>query len=180
MVVAGFCAGLTGCAATPAAREDAANRKMLEMIMPIRLTIVEPFTRVAGLTDSSRGQNTAKPGFVGPDSIELMLQAANILDSPCVMLVGNIRVELYEFVQASADRKGRRLEFWNVDLTGPEDQRRHWNRVTQMYEFRLGIDPDRVPPAERYVMLVTYNSPLGSNVSDEAVLELRAGRRSGQ
>lgn len=134
---------------------------MLGLLLPSGIEIIEPFTRVANFDDDAE-----------PDGIEVMLQAVNPLDSPCLMMVGTVRVELYEFVPASADNKGRRLEFWNVELRDAEDQARHWNRVTQMYEFRLAVNPVNVPPlAERYVLAVTYNSPLGDHVSDEYVLQ---------
>jgi hypothetical protein len=162
---------LPGCATPPAANDQAAERQALSMLLPDGIEIIEPFTRLGNFDDDPE-----------PDGIEVMLQAVNPLDSPCLMLVGTVRVELYEFIPATADHKGRQLEFWTVELTEPQHQAQYWNRVTQMYEFRLGIDSARVPPpADRYVLLVTYNSPLGSHVTDEFVLEpnLAAIRRGG-
>lgn len=154
------CMLLAGCANTPEAKLEAENRRMLALLLPSGVEIIEPFTRIASFDDDQK-----------PDGIEIMLQAKNPLDSPCLMMVGTVRVELFEFVPASADQKGRRIEFWNVELAAPEHQERHWNRVTQMYEFRLGVDPARVPLAEKYVLQVTYNSPLGGNHSDQIVLQ---------
>lgn len=151
---------LPGCATTPEAKLEAENRRVLALLLPSGVEIIEPFTRIANFDDDPK-----------PDGIEIMLQAKNPLDSPCLMMVGSVRVELFEFVPASAEQKGRRIEFWNVDLTKPEDQERHWNRVTQMYEFRLGVDTARVPLAQKYLLEVTYNSPLGGHHSDHMVLE---------
>ena len=150
---------LLGCASTPPATNDAAQRQMLSLLMPGRIEIVEPFTRVKSFDDDP-----------APDGIELLLQAVNSLDNPGLMIVGDVRVELYEHVPASADRKGRRLEQWDVKLSTTEHQRTYWNPITQMYEFRLAVDPNTIPPAEKFVLLVTYNSPLGEHLSDECLI----------
>ena len=42
--------------------------------------------------------------------------------------------------------------------------------MTQMYEFRLGVDPERISPAEKYVLAVTYCSPLEQRLTDEFVI----------
>lgn len=153
------------CATTPAptTAADAAQRRQLALLMPSRLEIVEPFTRLKSFDEDATF-----------DGIELLLQAVNSLDNPGLMIVGDVRIELYEYVPASGDQKGRRLEHWNVELSTAEDQRTYWNQPTQMYEFRLQVNRDRIAPAERYVLAVTYNSPLGEHLSDECVIEFRA------
>lgn len=131
--------------------------------MPSRVEIVEPFTRVKSFDDDAT-----------PDGIELLLQAVNSLDNPGLMIAGQVRVELFEHVAGSADQKGRRLEHWDVNLATAAHQKRYWNQLTQMYEFRLGVDPSVMPPADKFVLLVTYNSPLGEHLTDECVLSYRA------
>lgn len=150
---------ICGCAAPQPAPTDAAQREMLALLMPTRVEIVEPFTRVKSPDDSA-----------APDRIELLIQAVNALDNPGLMVIGHVRAELFEYVPASAERKGRRLEHWNVDLTTEKQQRTYWNAMTQMYEFRLGVDPARIPPADKYVLAVTYTTPLGDHLSDECVI----------
>ncbi|RME41385.1 MAG: hypothetical protein D6788_01340, partial [Planctomycetota bacterium] len=137
-----------GCVAPRPTTAPAQQEEALRLLLPQRIEIVGPFTRVRSFDEDDM-----------PDGIELLLQAVNSLDDPGLMLVGDVRVELYEFVPASADHKGRRLECWTVELDTPQKQRTYWNDVTQMYEFRLGIDPSRIPPAERFVLAVTYTSP---------------------
>ena len=154
-----------GCASTPRATDDAARRDMLTLLMPSRIEIVEPFTRVKSFDDDAT-----------PDGIELLLQAVNSLDNPGLMIAGQVRVELFEHVAGSADQKGRRLEQWDVELTTIAQQRRYWNQLTQMYEFRLGVDPTVMPNADKFVLLVTYNSPLGEHLTDEFVLLYRGGK----
>ncbi len=148
-----------GCV-TPQSGDEAARQKMLELIMPRKIAIVKPFTRVRNFEDSGSSEG-----------IELLVQASNSLDNPGLMIVGGIRVELYEFVAGSGDQKGRQLEQWDIDLSTEKQQRTYWNTLTQMYEFRLGIDPTSIPPAERYVLMITYNSPLGEHLTDDCVIE---------
>lgn len=165
------CAGCTaaliataGCASTPRAVDDPARRDLLTLLMPSRIEIVEPFTRVKSFDDDTT-----------PDGIELLLRAVNSLDNPGLMIAGQVRVELFEHVAGSADQKGRRLEHWDVELATAAQQRRYWNQLTQMYEFRLGIDPTVMPKGDKYVLLVTYNSPLGEHLNDECVISYRSG-----
>ena len=66
--------------------------------------------------------------------------------------------------------KGPRLEHWNIELATVEDQRQYWNAVTQMYEFRLGYDRDRIPEADKYVLTVIYQPPIGPRLTDEISL----------
>ena len=135
---------------------------MLALLMPSRIEIVEPFTRVKSFDDDAI-----------PDGIELLLQAVNYLDNPGLNIVGTVRVELYGYVPASGDSKGSRLEHWDIELATVRQQRTYWNSLTQMYEFRLGIDRKRVPAAEKYVLAVTYTSPLGDHLTDEYVISFR-------
>ncbi len=129
---------------------------MISLLMPSRIEIVEPFTRVRSFDGDGKSHG-----------IELLLRAINALDNPGLMIVGKIRAELFEFVPGSADHRGRLLEHWEVDLTTPKQQQTHWNSLTQMYELRLGIDPKRIPVADRYVLVVTYVTPMGDRLTDE-------------
>ncbi len=150
---------LTSCAAPPRALDDPAQREMLALLLPSRIEIVEPFTRVKSFDDDST-----------PDGIELLLQSVNSLDNPGLMIAGHVRVELFEYLPASGNPKGQRLEHWNIELTTARQQRTYWNASTRMYEFRLGIAPEKIPPADKYVLVVTYNSPLGEHLSDESLI----------
>lgn len=152
--------GLSACASTPVVVDEQAKRKMLALLMPSRIEIVEPFTRVKSFDDDDT-----------PDGIELLLQAVNPLDNPGLMIAGHLRVELFEFVPASADKTGQRLEHWEIELTTTEQQKTYWNQLTQMYELRLGIDPSKIPLAEEYVIVVTYSTPLGEYLTDDYVIK---------
>ena len=154
-----LCLCITGCAERPRITGEPAQREMLALLMPSRVEIVEPFTRLKSFDDDA-----------APDGIELLLRAVNALDNPGLMIAGKVHAALYEYVPASGDPKGRRLEHWDIELATPGQQRRHFNAMTQMYEFKLGIDPTRIPPAEKYVLAVTYSSPLGDHLTDECLI----------
>jgi hypothetical protein len=154
---------IAGCASIPrAVSNDQAY--MVSLLMPAKVEIVEPFTRAKSFNNDPT-----------PDGIELLLQAVNSLDVPGRMMVGRLNVALFEYVPATPDRRGRQLDRWEIDLTTTDQQRRHWNRLTHMYELRLSFDPARVPPAERYVLQVTYNSPMGEHLSDQCLVDFPKG-----
>lgn len=150
---------LTGCASQLQPIDDTAQREVLALLMASRIEIVEPFTRVKSFDEDTT-----------PDGIELLLQAVNSLDNPGLMIAGQVRAELFEYIPASAEHKGRQLEHWNIELTTAQQQRTYWNAMTQMYEFRLRIDPEAIPPANQYVLTITYTSPLGDRLTDQCLI----------
>ncbi len=154
----------SGCTTRATSIGDGSQREAIALLMPSRLEIVEAFTRIKSFDRDS-----------SPDGIELLLQAVNVMDNPGLMIAGTVRIELFEHIPASADHKGRRLEHWDVELQTAAQQRRYWNQLTQMYEFRLGVDLTRIPPGEKYVLAVTYNSPVGEHLTDESVIAYRGG-----
>ena len=133
---------------------------MISLLMPNRIDIVEPFTRVRDFDNNG-----------SLDGIELLMQAVNSLDNPGLQIVGNVRVELFEFVEASAEPRGARIDRWDVDLSSVELQKKHWNQLTQMYEFRLAVDPAILPRKRKFVLAATYNTPQGEHLIDECHLE---------
>jgi hypothetical protein len=163
------CIGLVlaaGCATPPTQVDEVARQRMFELLMPNRIEIVKPFTRIKSFDEDRT-----------PDGIELLVRAVNAVGDSGLRIVGAVRVELFEHVPATANNRGRRLDHWEISLTTLEDQRRFWNKVTQMYEFRLGIDLKVIPRADKYVLLVTYLSPLGQQLHDEYTLVLPADAR---
>ena len=154
--------GVVGCASTPAATDHARQLQLCTLLMPSRIEIVEPFTRVKSFDDDAT-----------PDGIELLLQAVNSFGARGLMIAGHVRAELYEHVPASGDQKGRRLERWEIPLSTAEQQLQHWNDITQMYEFLLRVDPAPIAAADKYVLAVTYNSPLGEHLTDECIISYR-------
>ena len=140
-----------------------ADDAMVSLLMPSRIEIVEPFTRVRDFDQDN-----------ALDGIELLMQAVNSLGNPGLQIVGHVRVELYEFVEASAEPKGKRIDRWAVDLSSVELQQKYWNQLTQMYEFRLEVDPAVLPHKRKFVLAVTYDTPQGVHLMDDCVLEYDA------
>lgn len=151
---------LFGC--TP---KTVVDRQSLMLLMPEKIAVM-PFTRVESFDNDDR-----------PDGVALLVRPINVLGDP-VNIVGDVRAELFEFVQASGDPKGDRIAMWNIALSSKRDQLKHWSSTTQMYEFRLEFDTDVVPKHRKYVLEVTYNTPLGTHLTDEYILELPIARES--
>jgi len=171
LVMVGLATQMTACRSTARTGDIADRERALALLVPAKIEIVAPFTNLKSFAKTGDSD--------GPDGIEVLLQARNAMGNPGLMIAGQIRVELYSYVPASANHKGRRLEFWNVELRTKDQQKSYWNRLTQMYEFRLGVDTGRIPKADRYVLLVTYRSPFGSQLSDELVLSARTAPGAG-
>jgi hypothetical protein len=155
-------AAMVGCAQPPPPVSVEARREVLSLLMPDRINIVKSFTRAARFNSEDRA-----------DGIELFVQAVNKFDDPGLMIVGTVRVELFEHIPASGDHRGQRHENWDIDLSTSRHQESYWNGLTQMYEFRLGINPKTIPPADRYILAVTYVSPFDERLSDEFVVDFR-------
>ena len=156
-------AALSSCTASRSGFEDGDTRKMVELLMPQRIEIVEAFTAFQSFDDDDI-----------PDGIELLLQAHDAYGDS-VKIAGGLRIELYSHQPASADPKGRRLlDPWVVTLDDEKDQRRYWNMVTGMYEIPLEFPAGSVTAAEgsggQFVLAVTYNTPLDTHLTDEVVL----------
>ena len=162
--------GNVGCATSGTLNKPLDQKEALALVMPQRIEIVEPFTGVASFD-----------GDDVPDGIELVLQAISSLGNPGMMIAGHLRIELFEYVKASADNQGRRVDHWEIPLSSVEDQQTHWNNLTQMYEFRLAIATK--PPSEgtKYVVAATYLSPMGQRLSDESIITFseKSTRHSG-
>ncbi len=149
----------TACTPKAASLDDPQTRESLALLMPERIGIM-PFTRVESFDDDNR-----------LDGIALLLRPINVLGDP-VNIVGQVRAELYEFTPASGLQTGSRLAMWEVLLNTKEDQRRYWSSTTQMYEFHLELNTGVVSQRPQYVLAVTYNTPLGTHLTDEYILEV--------
>jgi len=81
---------------------------------------------------------------------------------------GVFRFELYEYVQRSAEPKGRRIIIWpDVDLTGAAENNIYWRDYFRAYEFNLDFGPER---NRSYILQATCLCPTGRRLSDDYVL----------
>jgi len=78
------------------------------------------------------------------------------------------RFELYEYVQRSAEPKGKRAVIWaDVDLTDPVSNNEYWRDFLRAYEFNL---PFEQAGSQNYILQVTCLCPSGSRLSAELML----------
>lgn len=137
---------------------------MVELLMPREVRIVESFTEFVSFDDDET-----------PDGLSVMLQPIDSFGDS-VKIAGQVRVELYYYLQASGNRAGRRVcEPWEIVLDSQDDQRLYWNNVTGMYEIPLKLPKGLKLGARKYVVLVTYNTPLETHLTDETIINLPVG-----
>jgi len=135
-----------------------AQEEAVKMLLPERIKI-EPFTCVKSFDRDEI-----------PDGIDVRLRPLDRFGDP-IKIVGTLQFELYSYRKASADRKGKQLQFWQVSLRSPKQQRRYWDATSQMYEFPL-LWEGSPPSTDKCVLLVTYQSPWDERLEDEYVLRL--------
>jgi hypothetical protein len=81
---------------------------------------------------------------------------------------GKFRFELYEYVQRSAEPKGRRVFMWEeVDLTDPTINNESWHEYFHAYEFNLDFEQ---AGSRDYRLEVTCMCPNGKRLSSEFTL----------
>lgn len=78
---------------------------------------------------------------------------------------GVFRFELYEYVQRSAEPKGKRAVIWpDIDLTNPAKNNGRWRDFLRAYQFNLPCEPQR---KHDYILQVTCMCPNGRRLSAE-------------
>ena len=82
---------------------------------------------------------------------------------------GMFRFELYEYIQRSAESKGKRAIIWpDVDLTDPFKNNDSWRDFLQAYVFSL---PCEQSISQDYILQVTCLCPNGKRLSSEFALK---------
>ncbi|MCK4914058.1 MAG: hypothetical protein KAI59_06225 [Planctomycetes bacterium] len=82
---------------------------------------------------------------------------------------GVFRFELYEYVQLSAESKGRRIVIWpDVDLNDAVRNNQHWRDFLRAYEFNFDFEPQN---QQEYVLQATYINVEGRRILDEFLLK---------
>ena len=81
---------------------------------------------------------------------------------------GIFRIELYEYVQRSADPKGKRIAIWeDIDLTDPVTNNGSWNNFLRTYQFDLPLEQ---AGNQNYILQVTCLCPNGSRLTSHFTL----------
>ena len=86
-----------------------------------------------------------------------------------IKAAGVFRVEIYEYVQRSAEPKGRRIHIWpDINLIETDDNNLNWRDFLRAYEFELHFKYEK---KQSYILEVTFFSLDGKRFSEEFVLK---------
>ena len=91
------------------------------------------------------------------DGIEVILAVRDKLGDP-VKVVGTFQFELDRTRMASADRLGKRVAFWKVQISSDETFTQYWDRPARWYVFPLQLDRGPLEPG-RYILTARLLSP---------------------
>jgi hypothetical protein len=157
----GVALAAAGCRSTGPDRmpQERDRVEMLSLMLPCEIKI-EPFTKIRSFNEDDI-----------PDGILAIIRPVDRFGDP-VKAVGLFYFELWEYREASQDRKGERLEFWDRPITKPDDVKSHWSRA-QMYEFQLAWAQGKgsIRPGRKYLFTATYRTPWDTTIGDEYVIE---------
>ena len=121
---------------------------------PVKIDIM-PLTEFRSLGDTERPKLNLY--------VSLLDQFGSQIKSP-----GMFRFELYEYMQRSAESKGKRAIIWpDVDLTDPVKNNDSWRDFLQAYVFSL---PCEQSISQDYILQVMYLCPNGKRLSSEFTL----------
>jgi len=123
--------------------------------VPVKIDIM-PLTEFNSLVDSQRPKLNLYISLLDPFGSQIK--------SP-----GIFRFELYEYMQRSAQSKGKRAIKWpDVDLTDPVKNNDYWRDFLRAYVFSL---PCEQSFSQDYILQVTCLCPNGKRLSTEFTLK---------
>ena len=132
-------------------------------MLPDRIQI-QPFTSIRSFNDDEI-----------PDGILLVLRPLDRFGDP-VKAAGHFYFELWTYVNASGERKGERLAFWERDIENESEMQIYWTHA-QMFEFQLawaGQGAEQLRPGQKYVLTATWRTPFDETKRDEYVLDFHS------
>jgi len=148
----------TGCNQPETLNENPATTDILSSYAryaPVKIDIL-PLTEFSSLVDTQRLKINLY--------VSVLDQFGSQIKSP-----GMFRFELYEYVQRSAEHKGKRAIIWpDIDLTDPAKNNDYWRDFLRTYVFSL---PCQQSISQDYVLQVTYMCPNGKRLSSEFTLK---------
>ncbi len=132
---------------------------MLSLMLPHEIKI-QPFTQVRSFNKDEV-----------PDGILAVVRPLDRFGDP-VKAVGLWYFELWTHLDATQERKGERLAFWDRMVGTAEEVELYWTR-TQMYEFQLAWTQgaEAIQPGRKYVLTATWRTPWDETLRDEYVFE---------
>jgi hypothetical protein len=135
--------------------------KMLSLMLPQEIKI-QPFTKIKSFNQDEI-----------PDGILAVVRPLDKFGDP-VKAVGLFYFELWTYRDASNERKGERLAFWDRVIGSAEEVKLYWTRA-QMYEFQLAWTQgvEQIRPGRKYVLTATYRTPWDETIRDEYVFDFQ-------
>jgi hypothetical protein len=123
--------------------------------LPARIEIL-PLTE---LTDAPAGQQGTQ--------LTIYMSLLDAFGSQ-IKAPGTLRLELYEYVQRSAQPKGQRIAIWpDIDITNASENQKYWRDFLRAYEFILAC---QAPKGGTYVLEATCMCPGAKRLTDEFTL----------
>jgi len=121
---------------------------------PVKIDIM-PLTEFASDSDTQRPKINVYVSLLDPFGSQTK--------SP-----GMFRFELYEYIQRSAEQKGKRAIIWpDIDLTNPLKNNDYWRDFLRAYVFSL---PCEQTGNQDYILQVTCLCPNGKRLSTEFMI----------
>jgi len=132
---------------------------MLSLMLPEQIEVL-PFTKITSFDEDNV-----------PDGILAVVQPVDRFGDP-VKAVGYFYFELWTYQDASGERKGERLAYWDRALTSADDVRLYWTHA-RMFEFQLAWTRglEAVQPNRKYILAVSYRTPWDETIQDEYVFD---------
>jgi hypothetical protein len=139
---------------------DAERVEMFSLMLPKEIKF-QPFTKIKSFNENER-----------PDGILAVIRPLDPFGDP-VKAAGRFYFELWTYREASPERKGERLAFWERQIASKEEVRLYWTRA-QMYEFQLAwvAGVEKLRPGQKYILTATYRAPWDETLRDERVVRM--------
>lgn len=163
-----------GCGEPQAESSDGLAVRDVERPVETERQVAEPPV-VAPVPEFSPAEITILPlteltrGAGGQDQrLNVYVSLADAFGSQ-IKAPGTFRIELYDYIQRSADPKGQRVAIWpDIDLTSPAENHRYWRDFLRAYEFSV---PTQASPDKMYVLEVTCLTTAGRRLSAKWTLQ---------
>ncbi len=133
---------------------------MFSLMLPREIKF-QPFTKIKSFDEDER-----------PDGILAVVRPLDPFGDP-VKATGRFYFELWTYREASSERKGERLAFWERQIVNKEEVRLYWTRA-QMYEFQLAwvAGVEKLRPGQKYILTASYRAPWDETLRDERVVRM--------
>ncbi len=120
--------------------------------VPVKIDIM-PLTELINVGDDEEASK-----------IRVYVSLLDAFDSQ-IKTPGVFRFELYEYIERSAEPKGRRIIIWpDIDLVDTVENNKHWRDFLRAYEFNLEFEPES---NKSYILQATCMCPNGKRLSAE-------------